>query len=122
MFTSAERRVLLSLASAALPPGRLLAGAGEETIDRLGEQLRAMPSAVAAGARAGLWSLELGAVATSGARFSSLPLGRRLAALETFERAEASRLMLRGRLPRSRREPYCNAEPTLSNSNRDRLP
>src|SRR5688572_32441814 len=98
MFSESERKTLLSLASAALPPGRLLAGASEATLVRLEHQLASMPASVASAYRAGLKSLEWGAVALEGGRFSSLPLGRRLGVLEKMERVEASRLALRGLL------------------------
>lgn len=96
MFSAPERAILKALAEAALPPGRLLAGAGEGTLARLEAQLSSLPAGTAPAYRAGLWSLELGAVATTGGRFSTLPLGRRLAALEALERVEATRLLVRG--------------------------
>lgn len=98
VFSAAERQVAAALASAALPPGRLLGGADEATLDRLELELGQFPKAVGQSYRAALLALEYSTLATNGARFSQLPLGRRLQALERFERVEATRLALRGLL------------------------
>ncbi len=93
----AEQRTLEALSSAVLPAGRLLPGAGAETTRRALAMLAALPEGVQAGYRALLVALELSALAR-GARFSALPLGARVAWLESWEGTEASRLGLRGLL------------------------
>lgn len=93
-----ERTTLKALATAAIPPGRLLPGAGESTLDRAEGQLASLPPSVATAAKAMLRALEWSTVPLHRRRFSALPLGRRLGALATLERLEATRLALRGLL------------------------
>ncbi len=97
-FSTAEQKVLLKLAEAALPEGRLLPGADASTLARLEKGLAELPEAVGRGYRGMLWSLELSTLPRRRARFSSLPLGERLKALESFEAGDAQRLFLRGLL------------------------
>jgi choline dehydrogenase-like flavoprotein len=97
-FSERERTIVTALAEAALPPGRLLPGAGPATIDRIETFFSESPPAIGRGYTAMLWALELRTVARFGARFSSLPLGRRLKALEAWDRSEATRLVVRGLL------------------------
>jgi choline dehydrogenase-like flavoprotein len=98
MLSDAERRILHALATTAIPPGRLLPGASHATVERVEGVLASMSPAVTRVIKGLLWSLELGALPLQRGRFSSLPFGRRLAALETFDSAEATRLALRGLL------------------------
>lgn len=97
-FSPDERGIALALAGAAMPPGKILPGAGEETIARLEARLAALPAVVQVGFRTFLWGLEFGAVATQGGRFTSLPLGRRLRALEWADSLEPSSVALRAAL------------------------
>lgn len=98
LFSTAEHRTLAALAAAAIPPGRLLPGADEQTLLRLERALCRVPAALALGYRGLLWGLEAAARATTGQAFPALPLGRRLDLLRTLERAEATRLAVRGLL------------------------
>ena len=93
-----DRKVLLRLAQAALPEGRLLPGADAGTIARLEDALGQLPEAVVRGYQTMLLGLEMSTVVTRRSRFSSLPLGKRLEVLETMQSSEAQRLMLRGLL------------------------
>jgi choline dehydrogenase-like flavoprotein len=98
VLSQAERTTLRALATAAIPPGHVLPGASESTLDRAEGQLSALPGAATAAVKAMLHALEWGTVPLTGRRFSALPLGRRLKALETLEKLEATRLALRGLL------------------------
>ncbi|MFO0722651.1 MAG: GMC family oxidoreductase [Myxococcota bacterium] len=93
-LNSYERRALLALAETVIPAGRMLPAASTSTVDRTEALLGTLPEAIVTGYRGLLSLLELGGLQ----RFSSLPLGRRVARLETWERTEGSRLMLRGLL------------------------
>jgi choline dehydrogenase-like flavoprotein len=98
VLTAAERNILRAVATTAIPPGRLLPGASEATVDRVEGALASLGSAVQTVIKGLLWSLELGALPLQRGRFSTLPFGRRLAALEALEKTEATRLALRGLL------------------------
>lgn len=98
ILSPAERGTLRALATAAIPPGHILPGASESTLDRAEGQLSALPAAATAAVKAMLHALEWGTVPLTGRKFSGLPLGRRLKALETLEKLEATRLALRGLL------------------------
>jgi len=98
VLSSAERATLKALAAAAIPPGRLLPGAGESTLDRAEGQLASLPAGVTAAVKAMLRALEWGALPLAGSRYSKLPLGQRLQVLEKLELAEATRLAVRGLL------------------------
>ncbi|HEX4622169.1 MAG TPA: hypothetical protein VH208_11430, partial [Myxococcaceae bacterium] len=93
-----EDAILRALAEAAIPPGQILPGAGSTTVARLKDALEAMPAAVSWAYRGMLWTLETQTAARTGTRFSALPLGGRLKAMERLEQAEATRLLLRGLL------------------------
>ena len=95
-FTDSERRALLAVAQAALPPGKVLPGADAGTVARCEEQLSELPPAVFQALRGVLATVEWSALATQGGRFSSLPLGRRMKALEALEALEPTRLAVRG--------------------------
>ncbi len=97
-LSDAERGVLQALAEAAIPPGRVLHGAGEDTLRRTEDFLGELPAGLRRAFRAGLWAVELQAWPRFGHRFSSLPPGRRLEALAAWHAHEATRLMLRGLL------------------------
>ena len=97
-WSSAEKEVLLKLAEAALPVGRLLPGAGPHTVQRVIDGFDTLPPAVARGYRGLLWTLELSTLPRKRARFSSLTLGERLTALGSFESGDAQRVFLRGLL------------------------
>ncbi|MBL8956455.1 MAG: GMC family oxidoreductase [Myxococcaceae bacterium] len=97
-LSATERATLKALAGAAIPPGRLLPGAGESTLDRAEGQLAALPPGVTSTVKGLLHALEWASVPLAGSRFSRLPLGRRLDVLEKLEVAEATRLVVRGLL------------------------
>src|SRR5438874_7159948 len=97
-FSSAEQHILLKLAEAALPEGRLLPAAGAHTVKKTLEGFEPLPKAVATGYRGLLWTLELSTLLRKQKRFSTLTLGERLEALETFESGDAQRVFLRGLL------------------------
>jgi len=86
---------LVALAEAALPPGRLLPGAGETVAHKTERFLASLPSPVASGYSGLLRALDLWSRARTGARFAALPIGRRLAVLESWETLEAGRLGVR---------------------------
>lgn len=97
-LTSTEHATLLALAQTAVPPGRLLPGAGTSTVDRLSEGLERFPGAALTAYRGMVWALEAQSLARTRTRFDRLPFGRRLELLERLESSEATRLLLRGLL------------------------
>jgi hypothetical protein len=97
-LSEAENAILRALAEAAIPPGQILPGAGPTTLARLADALDGMAPAASWAYRWMLWTLETQTAARMGTRFSALPLGGRLRAMERLERAEATRLLLRGLL------------------------
>ncbi len=90
-----EAAILRALAEAALPPGQILPGAGEATVQRT---FGSLEPAMARAYRGMLWTLETQTVVRHGARFSTLPLGRRVQVLEALERSASLRLFLHGLL------------------------
>ncbi len=109
-FTSGERRILERLVRVALPPGRVLPGAGDAVAQATEARVRRMGESVANAYCAALWALELFAVATQARPFSRLTLGRALAVLEAWGRLEPSRLALRGLLTPIKFEHFGAAE------------
>jgi choline dehydrogenase-like flavoprotein len=97
-FTDREAGILGALSEAVLPPGRILPGAGPSVFERLESFFSTVAPSIGRAYSASLWALELRTLARFGARFSALPLGRRLKALAAYERSEASRLVIRGLL------------------------
>ncbi len=98
VLSSTERGILRALATAVIPPGRMLPGASEGTLDRVEGALSTYGPVVQRAVKALLWSLEYGTVPLQLARFSTLPFGKRIAALEAFEKLEPTRLAMRGLL------------------------
>jgi hypothetical protein len=94
---NAETAILKALAEAVLPPGQILPGAGEGTLRRLMTVLEETP-ALGWAYRGMLWTLETQTTVRHGARFSTLPLGKRVQALQEIERSDSLRLMLHGLL------------------------
>ncbi|MBI5510628.1 MAG: GMC family oxidoreductase [Deltaproteobacteria bacterium] len=93
-----ERQIVLAMADAALPVGERFPGSDRRFLERIEALLSSESTAVGAGYRALLWTLEWSTWATFGARFSRLPLGRRLRALGAESHSELRRLVARGLL------------------------
>lgn len=103
-FSEAERRLLLAIAAAAIPDGRVLHGADTDTVTRTEAFLVASAQEAGAGVltgyRALLWALEGGARLTHGGRgFVSLDEREQLAVLEawrhgSYPRRQALRALL----------------------------
>jgi hypothetical protein len=94
---NSEAAILKALTEAVLPPGQILPGGGEGTIQRT---LAGMDNVAGLGMayRGMLWTLETYTTARHGARFSTMPLGRRVEALHELERSSSMRLLLHGLL------------------------
>jgi len=86
---------LVALAEAVLPPGRIFPGAGARTAEKAARFVGTLPATLSTGFSALLVALEVWSRARTGSRFDALPLGRRLAVLESWEGTEAGRLGLR---------------------------
>ncbi|MFT3839828.1 MAG: GMC family oxidoreductase [Myxococcaceae bacterium] len=97
-FSSAEQHIMTRLAEAVLPEGKLLPAASAQTVKKAIDGFDALPPGVGSGYRGMLWTLELSTLPRKRARFSTLTLGERLEALETFEAGDAQRVFLRGLL------------------------
>ena len=94
-----ERRLLLDIAEAALPAGKVFRGADESTVDKVDEFLAALPVAAQRGYSALLMAVESTAVLTERRRFHSLSAERRRTVLESWRTAGiARRWGLRGLL------------------------
>jgi choline dehydrogenase-like flavoprotein len=97
-FTNDELAILRALGETALPTGELLRSPREGTYRRMERFFDGMPPSFGQGYRALLWTLELRTLASTGARFSSMPSARRLEVLDEWSASEALRLPLRGLL------------------------
>lgn len=97
-WSTPERRMVRRLLEAALPPTGRLAAPGDEVLDAAERAVSALPLAGRRLWRSALWALELGTLARSGTRFSELPAGGRLAALDAWHDVDLARLGLRGLL------------------------
>jgi len=86
---------LVALAEAALPPGRILPGAGDAVAQKTERFLRSMPRGVMEGYTALLVALDAWSRLSTGSRFDALPPGRRVAVLESWETLEAGQLGVR---------------------------
>ncbi|AKT42336.1 FAD-dependent oxidoreductase [Chondromyces crocatus] len=99
-LTERETRIVAAIAEAAMPPGEILPGAGAPTAMALAAWLADVPTHIAGGFRAMLWSVELATMATRLRPFSALPLEQRMNLLSTWEqrRSPALRTALRALL------------------------
>jgi choline dehydrogenase-like flavoprotein len=99
-LTPRERRILIAVAEAAMPPGERLPGGGPATVDRFARWLAQIPKATARGLLSGYLVLEGSTLPTRGRTFSSLPIEARQAVLESWEtsRLFAVRALLRALL------------------------
>ena len=97
-FSDAELTIVRALGATALPAGSLLSSPRDATCRRLERFFEGNAEAVGKGYRALLWSLELGTLASDGARFSSLSDDARLRVLDVWSQSETLRLPLRGLL------------------------
>lgn len=88
--------LLLALAETVVPPGRRVPGADAAVMDRLQETLRDISPAVLTGWLGLARATDAAALATTGHRFASLPLGRRLEVLQRLDSNEITRNLLRG--------------------------
>ncbi len=86
---------LVALAAAALPPGRIFPGAGESAARRTEEFVGSISGLLGRGYSALLSALDVTSIAQTGSRFHTLPVGRRLAVLETWEATDTGRLAVR---------------------------
>jgi choline dehydrogenase-like flavoprotein len=97
-LSDGERVIALALAEAVLPPGRVFPGAGPKTVDRYEKIMsHAHPAGVHA-FRAMLRTLELGAVASRGRRFSALARDDRERLLDEWRAGALPRRLLVGAL------------------------
>ena len=97
-LTASEHATLAALAVTALPPGRLLPGAGARTIAATLGFVAALDPALLLGYRGLLRALDADARARCGEAFAALPLGRRLHVLDAWRGGDLRRLWLRGLL------------------------
>ncbi len=99
-LTNRERKILLALAEAAMPPGERLEGGSPATVARFERWLSELPPGTAKGLRAGYVTIEASTLPTKGRPFSSLSLADRTAALHALEtsRVVAVRMLLRALL------------------------
>jgi choline dehydrogenase-like flavoprotein len=95
-FSAREQEILRAVATAAIPPGRILPGVSEETLHRVALLVADLPAPVQAGYRALLWSLDAAALASRRTRFCQLTEDGRRQVMALLERTEVSRLALRG--------------------------
>ena len=94
-LSEAQREILMAVAEAALPPGRIFPGAGRDVARRAESFVGSLSTPVAQGYGALLWTLQAWSLARTGTSFASLPLGRRLSLLEGWAAAEAGRIPAR---------------------------
>ncbi|MBM4366970.1 MAG: hypothetical protein FJ102_12225, partial [Deltaproteobacteria bacterium] len=85
-----------ALAETIVPPGRAILGANADTVSRLEAALGDIHPALAPGWRALGYAVDAYAVARTGRRFESLPLGRRLQLLNALDGRECTRNLVRG--------------------------
>ena len=91
-----ERAIVLSIAKTVIPAGATVPEPDEASIDRLERQLERLGATVRGGLRGLLWSLEFGAIAWRGRRFSRMKPKQQLAFLRRLHDGDpARRLMLR---------------------------
>lgn len=86
-----ERTTLLAIARAAMPPGRIFAGADARAIEKVDHFLALSPPSVARGYRAMLLALEAWSLATHRAPLASLPTATVLALLERWRTGDIAR-------------------------------
>jgi choline dehydrogenase-like flavoprotein len=98
VYSSHERAVLAEFARTAIPAGKVLPGAGEETVARLEEFLVDAPPLAIPLARAVPWAIEAASTALCGRPFSRLEPERRARFIELWYQAPvpALRHALRG--------------------------
>jgi len=85
IFSARERRIITTIAEAAIPPGRYLEGAGPATTDTLERYIDGLQSHVIKILRGALWAIELSPLPTRRATFSALPIEARQAVLHEWE-------------------------------------
>lgn len=83
-----EREILVAVAEAAIPPGRLLPGAGTEVVEKVENFLAISGGAVLAGYRALLHAIDATAWATRLRPFHKLDAARRVRVLESWRTAD----------------------------------
>ncbi len=93
-----EARIAAALAAAAMPPGAFLEGGGERTVVKLHAWLEGASALHVNAIRALLWAAELAAIASTGRRFTALPVARATRFLEAWQ---GSRIGLRRSLLRA---------------------
>ena len=84
MLSAREEKIALALAAAAIPPGEILAGGGEETVARLESWLASGSAFQSRGVRGLLWAAEVGAFASTGHSLAKLPRARTEKLLERW--------------------------------------
>ncbi len=85
-----------ALAETIVPPGRAILGANADTVSRLEAALVDIHPALGPGWRALGYAVDAYAIARTGRRFESLPLGRRLQLLRALDGRESTRNLVRG--------------------------
>jgi choline dehydrogenase-like flavoprotein len=93
-----EHDVFTALAITALPAGRHFPAAGAATVARAESDVANLGPVPGAGLKAGLAALEAASRLKTGHGFASLPLGRRLSVLESWNEGEVGRVALRALL------------------------
>ena len=91
-------RLTRAIAETAIPPGQAIPGGSSRTVARLEATLAELDPRLGSGWRALAHVVDAAALASTGHRFASLPLGGRLRVLERLDAHEPGRLALRGLL------------------------
>lgn len=97
-WTERERRILMALAEAVMPPGHKLPAAGPHVVDDFLRWIAGFPGRAIPFLRATTWAVEFSPVATRYRPFSALPLEARMALLAEWENhpSHPVRALLRG--------------------------
>jgi choline dehydrogenase-like flavoprotein len=91
IFDEAERRLLLAVAEAAMPAGRIFPVAGAGAVDEVVRFLGGLPGAMQSGYKAMLLAVESTALLHYRRRFAELPQSERLDVLDRWRRAGLAR-------------------------------
>ncbi len=84
MLSGHEEKIAFALAAAAIPPGEILSGGGDDTVARLEKWLAEGSAVQARGVRGLLWAAEASAVASTGRTLSHLSRAKTEALLEKW--------------------------------------
>ncbi|MBK9258927.1 MAG: GMC family oxidoreductase [Polyangiaceae bacterium] len=84
-FSAREVAMLTAVAEAAMPPGKLLDGAGRPAAEAVNRWLGGLSAEPVGVIRAALWAFELGTLPTHFCGFSALSLDKRMAVMRQWE-------------------------------------